>query len=181
VDNLEPGEHQVVVQGGGKTQRRTVTVAAGATASLVMSNAPAGSESGWMTARTPTPLQIFENGKLIGTTEADRIMLSTGVHNLEFVADPLGFRTRRTVTINPGQTAAVPVVLPQVPANLNAVPWAEVAIDGAASGQTPIANHLLTIGPHDIEFRHPSLGTKRIRIVVSLTEPARVAVDMRTP
>lgn len=181
VDGLEPGEHQVVVQGAGKTQRRTVTVTAGATASLVMTNAPTGTESGWMTIRTPTPLQIFEGGKLIGTTEADRIMLSAGVHDLEFVADALGFRTRRSVTISPGQTASPSVPLPQVPANFNAVPWADVSIDGTSIGQTPIANRLLTIGPHEIEFRHPNFATKRVKIVVSLTEPARAVVDMRTP
>jgi PEGA domain-containing protein len=179
VDGLEPGEHQIVVQGSGKAQRRSVTLEAGTTASLVVTNAPAGSESGWLVTKTPTPMQIFEGGKLIGTTEADRLMLSIGTHNLEFVADALGFRARRTVVISAGQTATATMSLPQAQVNLNAVPWAEVTIDGNPSGQTPIANMLLTIGPHDVEFRHPELGSKRIRVMVSLTEPARVAVDMR--
>jgi hypothetical protein len=181
VEDLEPGEHQVVIQAGGKTQRRTVTVTAGATASLVVTNTPTGSESGWLEIRASTPLQIFEGGKLIGTTEADRIMMPAGVHNLEFVAEALGFRARRSLTIKAGQTTSSALPLPQVPANFNAVPWAEASINGTPIGQTPIANHLLTIGVHDVEFRHPSLGTKRVRVMVSLTEPARVAVDMRTP
>lgn len=181
IDGLEPGEHQVVIQGGDKTQRRTVTVSAGATASLVITNAPAGTEPGWMSTRTPTPLLVFEGGKLIGTTDVDRIMLPAGTHNLEFVANALGFRTQRNVTIMPRQTAVTSIVLPQVPANINATPWAEVTIDGVASGQTPIANHPLTIGAHEVEFRHPSLGTKRSKITITLSEPARVAVDMRAP
>jgi PEGA domain len=179
VDSLEPGEHQVVVQGSGKLQRRTVTLEAGTTASLVITNAPAGSESGWLVTKTQTPMQIFEGGKLIGTTEADRVMLSVGTHNLEFVADALGFRSRRSVVISAGQTTTATMSLPQAQVNLNAVPWAEVTIDGNPAGQTPIANMLLTIGPHDVEFRHPELGSKRVRVMVSLTEPARVAVDMR--
>jgi hypothetical protein len=179
IDDLEPGEHQVVLQSGGRTQRRTVTITAGATSSLVLTNAPAGVESGWMATRTSAPMQIFESGKLIGTTDTERIMLSAGTHNLEFVADGLGFRARKSVVITPGQTSTVAVSLPQAPVNLNAVPWAEVSIDGVASGQTPIANQLLTIGPHEIEFHHPEFGTKKVTIVVSLTEPARVAVDMR--
>lgn len=179
IEGLEAGEHQVLIRSGGKTQRRMVTLVAGANASLVVTTAPPAADSGWMSAKTSAPLEIFESGKLVGTTDIDRIMLSAGQHNLEFVAADLGFRARRSVTITPGQTTTVAVSLPQAPVNLNAVPWAEVSIDGVDSGQTPIANQLLTIGPHVIEFRHPDLGTKRVRIVVSLTEPARVAVDMR--
>lgn len=179
VDGLEPGEHHVTIDANGKTQKRVVSVEAGATASLVVTNAPAGSESGWMVAKAPTSLQIFEGGKLIGSTDTDRIMLSAGIHNLEFVADALGFRARRNVTIVGGQTTTAAVSLPQAQVNLNAVPWAEAFVDGTSAGQTPIANMLLTIGPHDVEFRHPELGAKRVKLNVSLTEPARVAVDMR--
>ena len=181
IDGLEPGEHQVVIQRAGKTQRRTVAVTAGATASLVITNAAVSAESGWMSAKASTPLLVYERGELIGTTEAERIMLPAGTHSLEFVADALGFRSRRNVTITPGQTTTTPITLPQVPANINAVPWAEVTIDGVASGQTPIANHLLTIGTHDVEFRHPSFGTKRTKFIVTIGEAAKVAVDMRTP
>ena len=181
LDGIAPGEHQVVIQSAERTHRRAVIISAGATASLVITNAPPGNESGWMSAKSSTPLLVYEGGKLIGTTELDRIMLPAGRHDLEFVASALGFRARRDVTIAPGQTSVTPIVLPQVPANINADPWADVTIDGVPSGQTPIANHQLTIGTHEVEFRHPSLGTKRSRITVSLSEPARLSVDMRAP
>jgi hypothetical protein len=71
-------------------------------------------------------------------------------------------------------------VLDRVPLNVNAIPWAEVLIDGMPAGQTPMAAVMTTIGPHDIEFRHPELGRKTARVVVSLKEPARVSVDMRS-
>jgi hypothetical protein len=180
VDELAPGEHQVVVQNMGRTHKRSVVVQAGATVSLVVSNAPAGSDSGWLAPRASTSLQIFEGGRLIGTTDTDRIMLKAGTHTLEFVADALGFRAQRSVTITAGQTTTAAVSLPQAPMNLNAVPWAEVWIDGKSFGQTPIAGLMQSIGAHVVEFRHPELGTKQSTVMVSLTEPARVAVDMRT-
>jgi hypothetical protein len=180
VDDLTPGEHQVVVQNMGRTHRRSVIVQAGSTVSLVVSNASSGAESGWLAPRASTSLQIFEDGRLIGTTDTDRIMLSAGTHTLEFVADALGFRAKRTVTINAGQTTTAPVSLPQAPMNLNAVPWAEVWIDGKSFGQTPIAGLMQPIGAHLVEFRHPELGNRQATVIVSLTEPARVAVDMRT-
>ena len=138
-------------------------------------------QPGWMTVSSPVTLQIYEGGRLIGVSEADRIMLSAGEHALELAAAPLGFRVRRSVRILPYATTRVGVELPQVALSINAVPWADVWIDGEAAGQTPIGGLLQPIGTHDVEFRHPELGTKRMRVTVSMNEAARVAVDMRTP
>jgi len=168
-----------MVQVLGRTHRRTVSIEAGATASLVFTNAPSGAESGWLAPRAGTQLHILERGRLIGTTESERLLLSVGNHELEFVADALGFRARRTVTISAGQTTTVAVSLPQATVNLNAVPWADVSIDGKEIGQTPIANLLLPVGVHQVVFRHPQFGEKHAAVTVSLQEAARVAVDMR--
>lgn len=179
IDDLEPGDHQVSVQLLGRTLRRTVAVTAGATTSVVLGSAPAAIGTGWLAPRATTTLQIFEKDRLIGTTENDRIVLPAGSHDLEFVADALGFRARRTVVVTAGQTSTVAMSLPQAAVNLNAVPWADVLVDGRNMGQTPLANLMLTIGSHQVTFRHPELGEKQTTVVVSLTEPARVAVDMR--
>jgi hypothetical protein len=179
VDALDPGEHQVVLQNLGRTHRRTVLVESGATASLVITNASSASESGWVVPRSSAQLQIFEGGRLVGSTDTDRIMMPVGVHQLEFVSEGLGFRATQGVTVTAGQTTVMPVSLPQATVNFNAVPWADVSIDGTPIGQTPIANLLQTIGTHRVEFRHPELGTKQVTVTVSKKEPARVAVDMR--
>jgi hypothetical protein len=126
------------------------------------------------------PLQIFEDGRLIGTTEASRVMLPVGRHNLEFAADAFGFRVGKTVEIGPGRTTAVSVPLERVPLSVNATPWAEVWIDGTRVGETPMAAVMIAIGPHEVEFRHPELGRKVVPVRISLKEPARVSVDMRT-
>jgi serine/threonine-protein kinase len=62
---------------------------------------------------------------------------------------------------------------------LNATPWADVTIDGAKVGQTPIGNLPVTIGNHEVVFRHPDLGEKRQTATVTLTAPTRLSVDMR--
>ena len=59
------------------------------------------------------------------------------------------------------------------------MPWAEVSIDGERAGETPIGNAMLPLGNHQIELRHPQLGTKRLTLSVSLNGPNRVAVNMR--
>ena len=175
---LEPGEHEIAVRGGGRAYTRTVSIEAGMTTSIVVTGPPPPPSTGWLLARSPAPLQIFDGDVLVGTT-ADRIVLPAGSHDLDFVEDALGFRTRRRVTVGGGETTSVSISLPQAAVNINAVPWADVWIDGSPVGQTPIANLLQTIGAHDVEFRHPELGVKTTTVIVSLREPARITMDMR--
>jgi serine/threonine-protein kinase len=63
--------------------------------------------------------------------------------------------------------------------SFNAIPWAEVTVNGQQIGETPLANISVPVGTHDVVFRHPELGEKHIRTVVTLAAPAKVSVDMR--
>ncbi|HZP47207.1 MAG TPA: PEGA domain-containing protein [Vicinamibacterales bacterium] len=181
VDSLAPGEHVVILQSEVATVKQTVTIEAGETASLVVPlTATEGAPvSGWVSVKAPVELQIFENRNLVGTTQSDRIMVSAGKHDLELVNDTLGYRVTRTVNVAPGKVAPVAVNWPTGSLAINALPWADVTVDGNAVGQTPIGNLSLPIGPHEIIFRHPDLGEQRQAVTVSLKEPARVSVDMR--
>src|SRR5882672_5784604 len=178
VAGLSVGQHDVVVRSGGKIQRRTLQVDANTTTSLVMSGVESGTPSGWLSATTSAPLRIFESGRLVGSTESDRIMLPAGEHTFEFSSDALGFSATRTVSIGAGQTSSVALPMPQVTVSLNAAPWAQVWVDGQALGATPIGDFKTTIGPHEVIFRHPQLGERRLTALLTLKEPARVAIDM---
>ena len=81
--------------------------------------------------------------------------------------------------VSGGKVTTVTVELPQGVVHLNATPWAEVWIDGARVGETPIGNLAVPIGPHEIVFRHPQLGEKRHAISVTLNAPVRVSMDMK--
>jgi hypothetical protein len=180
LSDLAPGNHQVDVGSAGAVQRRMVEVHGGSVASLVL-GAGTAPTSGWMSVAAPFPLQIYENGRLIGTSEAERIMLPTGSHQLELTSDALGFRSQSAIRIEPGQTARLRVDAPRGRLSVNATPWAEVWIDGERLGQTPLGNLQAPIGPHQLEFRHPQLGLKQVTATVSLKDITRIAVDMRTP
>ena len=178
VAGLSVGQHEVLVRSGGKTQRRTLQVEANTTTSLVISGVESGTPSGWLSATASAPLRIFESGRLVGSTESDRIMLPAGEHTFEFSNDALGFSATRTVNIGAGQTSAVALPMPQVTVSLNAAPWAQVWVDGQALGATPIGDFKTTIGSHEVIFRHPQLGERRLTALLTLKEPARVAIDM---
>jgi hypothetical protein len=182
ITDLAPGDHQVELQADGANARHTVTVQAGGTASLVVpmgAAAPGGPVSGWLAVKAPFTLEIREQGRLLGTTETDRIMMASGRHELELVNETLGYRSTRVVQVAPGKVAGIALDLPQGVVNLNAAPWAEVWIDGQRVGETPIGNLAVAIGPHEVVFKHPQFGEKRHAISVSMGAPLRLSVDMK--
>ena len=181
VSNLKAGDHIVTVRGAtGDAINRTVTVQEASVASLIISmNARGAFASGWLAISSGVPLQIWENGALIGTTETQRILLPAGEHELELVNAELGYRLTRSVQITAGQTASVGLKPPLGAISINALPWAEVWIDGQRAGETPIGNFSTPIGRHELLFRHPELGEQRRTVTVGVTSPLRVSVDMR--
>lgn len=185
VSNLTPGDHSVTVRSGsGEPITRTVTVQQGTTASLVITtptNAGSAFASGYLNIQTPIALQVMEKGALLGTTDMPRIMLSAGEHELDLVNSALGFRATRSITIAAGQTASFSVIPPRGTLSINALPWAEVWIDGARVGETPIGNYSIPIGTHELLFRHPELGEQRKTVSVTAQGPVRVGVDMKKP
>jgi hypothetical protein len=179
VSDLKVGEHAVVVQGTGEPVSRTVTIQEGAVASLVISmNSASAFASGWL-AISGVPVQIMENGTLLGSTETPRILLPAGSHQLELTNAALGYRVTRTVQVVAGQTVSIALKAPQGTLSINAQPWAEVWVDGKLAGETPIGNLSLTIGNHELLFRHPELGEQRKTVTVGALAPVRVAVDLR--
>jgi hypothetical protein len=135
--------------------------------------------AGMLSVSAPVPLRLFERGRLVGTTEAESTMLPQGTHQLEFVNEAVGFHVRRTVVIRPGATSSVKLDAPPGTLHINAVPWAEVWIDGERIGDTPIGNLQVKIGSREIVFRHPDLGERRTTAMVTLKEPVRISMDLR--
>jgi hypothetical protein len=141
--------------------------------------APAGSLSGWLHVEVPVPMRITEEGRLLGTTDVDRLMLPTGDHVLDLRNDELGFATHQMVTVKAGETAVLPVRLPSASISINAKPWAEAWVDGERVGDTPIGTLMRTIGRHEVVLRHPELGERRVPVLVTMGQPARVSVDFK--
>jgi hypothetical protein len=181
IPNLTPGSHMVKLEHDQGSLEESVTIAAGVTASLVVPlKAPEGAPvSGWISVSAPADVQVLENRTLLGSNRMDRIMVPAGRHELEIVNESLGYRSTRTVTVAPGQVAPVKLEWPRGLLAVNALPWAEVWIDGERAGETPIGNVTLLIGKHDVVFKHPELGEQRHQVTVTALEPARLSVDLR--
>jgi len=184
IDQLQPGDHEVSVRTSSGVVRRSVTIQPRETVSLIVSSAapppdPTAVSAGWISVTSPVALQLREGGKLIGTSESDRLMLTAGDHDIEFANETLGFTARRTVKVTAGKTAATKIDLPNGTLSINAQPWAEVFVDGERVGETPIGNLSRRIGPHEVIFRHPDLGDRRESVVITVGKTTRIGVDLR--
>jgi hypothetical protein len=183
VQNLAPGPHDLTVANGREAVHKAVTLRAGETVSVLLTNgggaSPSAVSAGWITVSAPVVLQIREESKLLGTTESDRMLIAAGNHTLDFVNSDLGFSQRQRVNITPGKVSVLRVTVPNGTLSLNAQPWAEVWVDGTRVGETPIGNLVRPIGRHEVLFRHPELGERRETVVVTTLQPARLGVDLR--
>lgn len=181
IAGLAPGTHTVVLANSLTSVTETVTVQAGMTASLVVPlSAPEGIPvSGWISVASPVEVQVFENRQLLGSSRSERLMVSAGRHELEILNETLGYRVTRTVHVTPGRVSHIRLEMPKGSLSFNALPWADVWLDGERLGETPIGNVTATIGEHQVLFRHPELGERRQTVTVTLTTPARVSADLR--
>jgi hypothetical protein len=68
------------------------------------------------------------------------------------------------------------VPMPSGKLSISALPWAEVSVDGRSIGQTPIGNLSVSVGTHEVVWRHPEHGERRQMVFVG-SEPARLGVD----
>jgi hypothetical protein len=93
------------------------------------------------------------------------------------VNSAIGVREFRTIAIAAGRTSVVTFDPPHGALSVNAVPWAEVSLDGRPIGATPLGNIIATVGSHELVFRHPTYGEQRRTVIVSAEATARSSVN----
>jgi hypothetical protein len=183
VADLAPGPREIVLQTAAGSVRHIVNIQAGATSSLnAAAPAPSAGETptwGWITATAAFPVEIRIGGKVLGGA-GERIRMTAGRHQIELVNEGSGFRSVRTVEVVPGKVTSIGIDTPPAGlVNLNALPWAELWIDGRRIGETPLANVSVPAGEHEVVFRHPQLGEKRQVLKVNPGARLRLSVEMK--
>jgi hypothetical protein len=183
VSDLSPGEHTVTVFGPSGSIQNKLVVAAGDVASVAVTlpAAPTAASSavGYVTVDAPVEMQLLENGKLVGTSRMDQIILPAGQHEIQAVNEALAYSATQRVTVAASKSARVRFELPSAKVSINATPWAEVTIDGTSVGLTPIGNLSVVIGSHEIVYRHPQLGEQRQTVTITVSGPNRFSVSMQ--
>jgi hypothetical protein len=177
IKSLSPGRHRVRLVAGKSSVEETVVLEAGVTTSLVLRMASGTPAVGWVDVVTPFDVNIFEEGRLVGTSAQPRLQFQAGEHRFVLVNEALGYRALERVQVLPGEVAKLQPQLPVGLLSVNALPWAEVWIDGRPAGTTPLGAIKVPIGTHEIRFRHPEFGEQTRQVVVTPREPTRVSVE----
>ena len=176
LEAVAAGRHTITLVSTSGSIKRTIRVEAGRTTKL---DIPIF--SGWVGIFAPFVVEVSESGKVIGTTEESRLMLTPGRHELTLVNRELGYQASRTVDIEPGEVRSL-TLDPRGAVSFNASPWAEVWIDGRKVGDTPIANLPLPLGIREVTFRHPQFAERRMSVTVKGDSASAVSVDFtKTP
>jgi PEGA domain len=135
--------------------------------------------SGALLVSSSFELQVIEGERVLGSSSQGPVALAAGRHEFDLVNAALGFRSRRVVEINAGQTLTLAVPRPNGDVSINALPWAEVWLDGTALGQTPLGKVSVPIGEHEILFRHPNFGERREKVIVRSDRLTLVSANLR--
>ena len=130
-----------------------------------------------MTVDVPFALQVFVGGQSRGSTANGRLALPAGTQSVTVVNSQLEFRHTLPVTIQSGRAMQLTVPVPSGSLSVNALPWAEVLVNGSSVGITPLSNLTVPIGSHEIVWRHPTLGERRQTVIVKAQTPVRLGVD----
>jgi hypothetical protein len=136
---------------------------------------PPAERFGGIRVSSTIPLQVYEGTTLLGSTLGP-IALLEGLHKIDLVNEAFEFRTKASPIVRAGQMTPLAIALPNGRLSINALPWADVLIDGKPAGQTPLANLSVAIGEHEIVFRHPQYGEQKQTTVVKAETPTRVSL-----
>src|SRR6185503_3893762 len=192
--DVKPGRQEIVLTRGSASVTRTVDVGAGSTSfvTAVMSPAAApaaaaapsrdaatagAANAGWVTFDSPIDLRVFERGRQRGSTR-DRLAMAEGSYEFELVSDIYEVRQTVSARVGAARGTRVAVALPTGTLSINALPWADVWVDGSPVGTTPLANLTLKVGTHQVLLRHPTLGERQQNVVVKAVTPARLGVNL---
>jgi hypothetical protein len=139
----------------------------------------ASPRSGGFRISSPVELHVLDGERVLGSSREGPIVTAVGRREFEFVNTMIGYRVRQVVNVRPGMITQLSITPPNGIVHINALPWAAVWIDGNSVGETPLGNLSVTPGEHEILFRHPELGERRVKTIVRTDVPTRVSANLR--
>jgi hypothetical protein len=155
-----------------------VVRAADTGAAAALSVAASRERRGGLRLSSPIELQVLEGERVLGSSADGPVVATAGRHELDFVNSAFGYRSHQVVDIKSGQIVPMKISPPDGRVSVNAVPWAQVSINGKPVGDTPLGNLPLPVGEHEITFRHPQLGEQTQKVIVKSGVLTRVSASM---
>ena len=135
---------------------------------------------GFLTAFSRIPMEVYSDGKRIGTTEDGQLLIASGTHQIEFVSERFHYRAVASLTIPPGHVLPYTVALPSGEVHITTTPGAEIWIEGERIGVAPLEQIHVPIGTREIVVRDSDGAEKRQVVEVKLGETVEVSLTPET-
>jgi hypothetical protein len=175
LEEVAAGRHAIILESPVGTVQRTVAITAGAITTVNESIF-----AGFLAVYSPFELTITEGTRAFHPDDRNEIMLPAGHHDLRLANRALGFEETRQVELTPGQKLTISVTPPQSTLSVTSSEAAEVWIDGARVGDTPLAGQPVSLGTHDVIARRAG-GTERRLTVTVTVKPFALHIDFSKP
>jgi hypothetical protein len=166
-----------------KSAKRAAAAAPSASrAAAPAAAAPQGTGTGpaMLTVFSRIPLDVYFEGKRIGTTEDGQLLVPAGTHKLELASRRYGYRGDLTLSLQAGQILTHTVSLPSGVLRVRGAAGTEVWVEGERMGALPLGDVSVPIGTREVVFRHPQQGERRQMIEVGAAAPAEVTATFGT-
>ena len=175
--DVPAGTHTVQLQGANGTVKTTVTVRAGARATVDETIAP-----GFLTIVSRIPLEIYLGGRRLGTSEDEKISLPPGAHRLTVVNAKFGFRSELSVEIKPGELTAYNASPATGRIIVHTAAGAEILIEGEKVGVAPMGELEVPVGVREKSWCvTPSWAKRASGWTSSGIRPTRSRCRLATP
>ncbi|MEQ1729780.1 MAG: PEGA domain-containing protein [Vicinamibacterales bacterium] len=175
LDDLAAGPHTVLIDSTEGTVRRKVMVTEGATETLTESIYP-----GWLHVSTTIDVTVLDGGKPALLDDSNRVLLKPGTHTVRIENRELAFSQTKQVEIEPGGTTRVVIEVPTSTLSVTGSTGAEVFVDGARAGETPLVEFEVALGTHDVMVVDKS-GVTRHASVRATTTPVQLDIRFDRP
>ena len=169
--DVTPGRHDVALQSDAGGVTRTVTVAANATVTI-----DEAIFSGFVTVYAPFEVTISEGGRVLRADDHQQILLAPGAHELRVTNRALGYETVQRIVVKPGEATNVQLTPGPSTLTVTASEAAEVWLDGARLGETPLNAAPVALGLHELVVKKAAGGERRFSVTIG-AKPFTIAVD----
>jgi PEGA domain len=131
---------------------------------------------GFLTAFSRIPMEVYADGKRLGSTEDGQLLIASGTHQIEFVSERFRYRAIASLTIPSGHVLPYTVALPSAEVYVATRPGAEVWVEGERVGVAPLDAIHVPIGTREIVVKAPNGAEKRQVVEVKLGETIEVSL-----